>query len=206
MEKWKLYENEILHDKQRFEVSSLGRVKSFNQKEPIILKCYVNNGYSTFSIRKKDNKRTLCYVHKAVAEMFLPREENQEFVIHKDYDKLNNKLTNLAWATRLEMEEHGKRNPRHPINMDVRKYKNRRTHLDRVSNSKLTATEVIKIKKIINDPKRKTKIRIVARQFGVGVEQIYRIRNGESWGWLTEEYLKYGEDNLMKKKLQHENS
>jgi DNA-binding Xre family transcriptional regulator len=49
---------------------------------------------------------------------------------------------------------------------------------------KLTSTQVIHIKKRLQDPKRKTRIKMLAKQFGVSEMQINRIRTGENWGHI----------------------
>lgn len=38
------------------------------------------------------------------------------------------------------------------------------------------------IKKMLADPKRKTRQKMIARQFGVSEMQISRIKSGENWG------------------------
>ena len=187
---WKDYENELLHESQKFRISNYGRVQSLNKAKPTILKGYINNGYLTFSTRKKNNKRTLIYVHKAVAETFVTKDKERNLVIHKDFDKLNNRADNLAWATSKEAEDHANNNPKGAKIDKIRAYWDNAEGRERVSANKLKETQVLKLRKMVTDPNRKTRMRIIAKQFGVSVEQAYRIKNGECWGWLTEDYLK----------------
>jgi len=49
---------------------------------------------------------------------------------------------------------------------------------------KLTETKVRLIKKRVLNPNRRTRIKIIARQFGVSEMAIYRIKSGENWGWV----------------------
>jgi hypothetical protein len=49
---------------------------------------------------------------------------------------------------------------------------------------KLTETKVMRLKKILLDPNRKTRMKILAKQFGVSEMQLYRIKSGENWGHI----------------------
>ena len=51
--------------------------------------------------------------------------------------------------------------------------------------TKLTETQVKLIKRKINDPNRKTRMKIIAKRYGVSVMQLYRIKSGENWGSVT---------------------
>ena len=55
-------------------------------------------GYKVVTLTK-DGKMTNLYVHRIVAEAFLPNPDNLPMVNHKDEDKANNFLENLEWCT-----------------------------------------------------------------------------------------------------------
>ena len=46
------------------------------------------------------------YIHRIICETYLENPLNKKEVNHKDGNKLNNKLTNLEWATRSENQKH----------------------------------------------------------------------------------------------------
>ena len=51
--------------------------------------------------------------------------------------------------------------------------------------NKLTSSVVKIIKKRILNPNRKTRMKIIAKQFGISEMQLYRIKSGENWGHIT---------------------
>ncbi len=86
-----------------YEVSNLGRVRNKQRK---IIKAIINkSGY--YSTR-------LCYkckyswysTHRLVALAFITNPYDLETVNHKDGIKLNNKLSNLEWMSRLDNMRH----------------------------------------------------------------------------------------------------
>jgi hypothetical protein len=56
-----------------------------------------SKGYKTVSLTK-DGKTKGMFVHRIVAEAFIPNEENLPMVNHKDEDKTNNFVENLEWC------------------------------------------------------------------------------------------------------------
>jgi len=173
-EKWKeILFDESISEKEKFMISNHGRIINHKGKEEFLVKKSYINGYQNLPLKQKVNgKSTSRYVHKLVAQHFLEQGDGI-YVIHLDYDKTNNHVENLKWATKSEKEKHQFSNP---------KYKDEY----RVTNSKLTEGRVRMIKRKINDPNRKTRMKIIARQFGISEMQLYRIKSGENWGSVKE--------------------
>lgn len=78
-EKWKLFEKENYDfDCEKIYISNYGRVKKENQKDEFKLVTIGKiNKFETFTYPKKETKRkSNFYVHRAVALLFLEKEEN----------------------------------------------------------------------------------------------------------------------------------
>lgn len=64
-------------------------------------------GYKTVPLTK-DGKTTTHYVHRLVAEAFIPNPSNLPFINHKDEDKTNNFVENLEWCKEQYNATYGK--------------------------------------------------------------------------------------------------
>lgn len=61
------------------------------------------NGYVVVNLYKINKK---CYVHRLVAELFIPNPHNKKEVNHKDFNKENNIVQNLEWVSPKENCRH----------------------------------------------------------------------------------------------------
>jgi hypothetical protein len=171
--------------KFRYAVSNRGRLISFteNIQDGNLLKGCTSDGYKNFRYQKTINgKRTYTtfFIYKLVAEFFIPKtSEDQQYVLHLDYVRDNDLVQNLKWATYEEKMEHYKRSP-HVINSRKKVIE----HNIKADGRKLTTTKVIYLKKLLNKPNQKTRIKMLAKQFGISEMQVHRIKRGENWGHI----------------------
>ena len=94
-EEWKIYKiykyNRYEHKKgDILYLSNYGRAK-------------INSDYLTpsFHFNYLEYKE-IGWIHRAVAELFIPNPENKPCVEHIDCNRLNNRADNLKWATSIE--------------------------------------------------------------------------------------------------------
>jgi hypothetical protein len=171
--------------KLRYAISNKGRLLSFeeNIEDGRILKGSLTDGYRLFKFKMYIDGKVLnkhLFYYKLVAEHFLRKEnENQVFVLHLDRVRDNDDVRNLRWATREEMMEHSKNSP-----FVKQARKNLLEFNIKRDGRKLTSTEVIRIKKTLARPNQPTRLKMIAKQFGVSEMQIRRIKSGENWGHI----------------------
>lgn len=176
-ERWKTYHKDIWQDRFIYKISNYGRILSFvKNSEGEILKGGRTAGYLSFVVNLKSGKKKNYYFHRVIAEIFVEKEEGADYVIHKNYQKHENQVSNLAWVDKQGWVQHQYGNP------NVQENKLKRKLRTVTSYSKLTYAQAVILKKKLLDPNRKTRIRILAKQFGVSEMQLYRIKSGENWG------------------------
>lgn len=176
-EEWKDVRFEKLSDNDNYQISNYGRVRIFKPetKNWKILKSANVKGYRYFTFKSNiDWKHKVTKpVHRLVAELFCEKpSDKHNFVIHLNFVKDNNYYKNLKWVTQKELTEHNKVNPK-----VVNSHKK-----GRITNAKLTETEVIRLKMKLK--RGKNKLYKIAKEFGITHTQLNRIRSGENWGHI----------------------
>lgn len=186
-EKWKEFSLGY-NSQKRYAISTYGRLMSFMddmKKDGEILKGSFTSGYRSFRYRISANKKVInrnLLLHRLVAEQFLPKENEEEiFVIHLDFDKTNNRLDNLRWATKQQSEVHNQKNP-----TVIQSISNMVEDIRQGKRNKLNPSKVLFIRNKLDDPKRKTRMKMLAKQFDVSEMQLYRIKRRENWGHLKD--------------------
>ena len=107
--KIKSYENYLISNNgvvksiDRKIVCKNGIVKNIKGKtiKPVLF----NTGYYRVNLCNKGNQK-LFYIHRLVAETFIPNPENKAQVNHKNCDRKNNNINNLEWVTCSEQAKH----------------------------------------------------------------------------------------------------
>jgi hypothetical protein len=162
-----------------YEVSDLGRVRALERalvykngtrrthKAHFLSTAALVSGYSSVGIWK-ENVGDRVFVHRLVLEAFIgPCPSGQE-CRHGDGNRQNPALTNLSWGTPKQNAEdriaHGKqaRGETHGI-------------------SKLTLKEVREIRALLGTMTQ----REIAKRYGVGQDEISRIKTGHRWAGVS---------------------
>lgn len=85
-----------------FEVNELGEVYRVKNGEKVLATQIKTGGEHNYRIVTafKDGKQKCFYVHRLVAEAFIPNPENLPAISHIDGNPGNNRVENLQWCTR----------------------------------------------------------------------------------------------------------
>ena len=164
------------HLRYFYAVSNFGRIASYKRdilRDGKLLSGSLTTGYRTLNLHRPGNKGTL-YIHREMAKIFLKKKSSKyKYVIHLNYDKLDNNIRNLRWATLEQMIGHQQASPA--------KIAYKEKQANRTVGLKLNATQVKKIKNILSDRNRNITIRQLARKYDVSEMTMYRIKSGENW-------------------------
>ena len=174
----KNYENE-------YQVSNLGRIKSlerydkFNRHiiEKILIPRIHTGGYLRVGLNKKD-----FYIHRLVAEAFIPNPNDYPQVNHKDENSTNNNVSNLEWCTQKYNVNYGTLKERQRKRMlENNPFKNKH-HTEK-------AKEKMRLAKLGKPSKRKRKVLIdgveyesianAMQELKICTKKLYKLLNRE---------------------------
>lgn len=165
------------HLRNRYAVSTFGRIASYKLdvlKDGKQLSGSLTTGYRTLNLHRPNNKGTL-YIHREMAQLFFKKPTpKHKYVIHRNHNKLDNNIKNLRWTTQEQMIDHQQGSPA--------KIAYKEKQANRTEGLKLTATQVKKIKTILNNKNRNITIKQLAKNYDVSEMTMYRIKSGENWG------------------------
>ena len=134
----------------------------------------VRNKFLTQCVNKNTGYITAAggYIHRIVAECFIPNPNNKPCINHKDGNRSNNNVSNLEWVTYSENHKHAYkelgRNPNIPKNQKGQgnfASKLKDSDVLEIRNSTLSGIEL-------------------AKKYGVSRPLISQIRNNKLWTHL----------------------
>lgn len=104
-EEWK----QISHHPSYY-VSNTGKVKRLESEKCLY---HILSKYAHVNLSDEKNNTQGYFIHRLVAEFFIPNPQNLPVVDHIDGNKLNNHVTNLRWSTQSDnTHNHYQKKPR----------------------------------------------------------------------------------------------
>lgn len=154
--------------KNLYQINNKGEVISFKKsKEGRLMKPrQIKSGYYTVDLIDKKGILLTCYIHRLVAESFIPNPENKKLVIHRNGDVADNRISNLIWSNNSDK-----------LN---RQWKNKISKLsnEKMVNSKLSKTDLISIAALLNNKKTTTE---VAKFFNISRMTLLKVRKSKQF-------------------------
>lgn len=157
----------------KYEIDDLGNVYSCKTNEQ--MSPHLKNGYLAIRLFK-DGQYSPKYIHRLVAETFIPNPNQFSEVNHIDLNKTNNTVSNLEWCDRSYNLQHSYDNGRKRFG------ENHGGH-------KLTESEVLQIKREFRHNGKNTNCRELSKKYNVAYCTIWAIANGRLWRHLDCEVM-----------------
>lgn len=161
-----------------YEVSTTGEVRSMittSSRRKGTIKPHVKNGYLAITLYSK-GKLKHFYIHRLVANAFIPTQEGKKEVNHIDCNKFNNCVENLEWCNR-------KQNLKHSYDNGLKRQgENHGGH-------KLTEAEVLQIRKEYVKGDKEHSLHALGKKYGVNWCTIQAIIKRRLWKHLEEEVM-----------------
>ena len=167
-----------------YEISDTGEVKSLKTNK--LLSQINAKGYRkvTLSIydpahpnQTKQEREKKIFVHRLVAETFIPNPENKPMVNHIDGNKANNNVSNLEWCTQKENMIHAFKY------LDIGR---RDQYGEKNSSSIYKESQIHELCKLIEGGI--TNIKQLHEMTGIGEGTIIAVKNGDQWTEISKQY------------------
>lgn len=126
------------------------------------LKPYTVSGYKKVRLYGKNGQVSRYFIHRLVAQAFIPNPDNLPEVNHKDCDHTNNHVSNLEWVSREQ-------NLQHSYDSGMKR------EGEKHGMHKLTLDQVREIRNSTESDK------VLAERYGVVRTTIWAIRKGRLW-------------------------
>lgn len=166
MEQWK-----IITTHPNYEISNLGRVRNIQTNEFKNTKPD-KNGYIKVNLYPGPK---VFFVHRLVAEYFIPKVEGKTLVNHIDSVRTNNFVANLEWCNHKENAQHMVRQGNNP---DKNGVKNPR--------AKFTEEDILNIRD------SNETVAVLSKKYGTAETTITNIKNGTRYrnvgGYIRNKY------------------
>lgn len=139
-----------------YQVSNLGRLKSLERtvkgnnggvyvkKEKILTPTINSSGYY-HTILRKDGRNVHVYIHRLVAQTFIPNPDNLQQINHISEDKTNNRVDNLEWCSAKYNTNYGTANERRRETLKQNPYFKNLNLRNAVSHKKIICIETNEI-------------------------------------------------------------
>lgn len=142
------------------------------RKDKELKKNKSHTGYITVSIKYENGDRKVRFVHRLVAQAFIPNPEDKPVVNHKNLIKNDNRVENLEWVTYLENNLHA--------------HENGAMRTNGAHNKSLYTAEVVhKICELLQEGRR---IVDIAKTMCVPACIISSIRQRQNWLHISKDY------------------
>jgi hypothetical protein len=94
----------------RYIIRRDGRIYSKISQRFLTCNSLAGAGYKIFSLQDNARRKRTVYLHRLLAEKFLPNPNGYKEVNHKNGDKLDNRIENLEWCSHKMNMQHAWKN------------------------------------------------------------------------------------------------